>query len=265
MNRISTRNNVIVAMAVLVALGLSAAPAAADHPNNKGTIKIHDEMDADPDMRNEPHVSCDFWVEGFNMEGSSGHLEFYEWAPTGNGDAVTPGGDTLTWTGEAEDDRNGGYHFLKGPYFLPAGHYRVEAYDNDGHPGSEDHFVKTKTFWVDECAPCPDDLSVTANDDGSVTLEWEDVDEAEGYNVYRAAGDGPFVFLDDTTDTTYTDSTTANGVTYHYRVTSTNGDFESEDCDDVTVTAVPFFPGLAVGALALVGSVGAYAALRRRV
>lgn len=59
----------------------------------------------DPDSRNQPHVSCDFYIEGFNMKDSTGYLRFYSWPPTGNKSVVTPSGDTLTWTGTADGGR----------------------------------------------------------------------------------------------------------------------------------------------------------------
>lgn len=138
----------------------------AQNDTNRGTIKIHDDLVADPDERNEPHVSCDFYVQGFNMNDPSGHLTFIAWPPTGNKDVVVPGGDSLNWTGTPDGD--GEWDFLKGPYFLPAGHYRVEAYTHDDHPGHEGgHFAKAKMFWVDPCddqPPCVDDPDTPADD-----------------------------------------------------------------------------------------------------
>ena len=149
----TTRRWTVLLLTAFCAIGMTAsAIAQGNENNNKGTIKVHDDAEADPETRNEPHVSCDFWVEGFNMQGSEGHLVFYAWPPTGDKGEVTPDGDGLEWTGEEENDTNGGYHFLNGPYQLEPGHYRVEAYDDhDGHPGHESHFVKAKMFWVDDC------------------------------------------------------------------------------------------------------------------
>jgi len=138
---------------LLLAL-LATSCLAQSRDNNRGTVKIHDGPEADPEKRNEPHVDCDFYVQGFNFHDSDGTLQFFAWAPTGNKGVVTPTGDNLVWTGEADGD--GEFNFQKGPYQLPAGHYKLEVYTTDGHPGSNSgQKAKSKVFWVDECAPAP--------------------------------------------------------------------------------------------------------------
>ncbi|HUR70229.1 MAG TPA: hypothetical protein VM370_13375 [Candidatus Thermoplasmatota archaeon] len=147
-------------IALLLVGSLAAfGTAAAAKDDNRGTIKVHDDETADPEVRNEPHVSCDFWIEGFNMKDPDGYLVFYSWPPTGDKSEVTPTGDGLDWTGTADGD--GEYDFLNGAYQLPAGHYRVEAYTNDGHPGGDgSHFAKAKMFWVDPCeTECQEDCN----------------------------------------------------------------------------------------------------------
>jgi len=134
----------------LLALAVCALPfaAAATHDNNAGTIKIHDNATADPEVRNEPHVSCDFWVEGFNMDDASGTLSFQAWPPTGHKQVVQPTGDSLSWSADSTN-AHGNHHFLKGPYQLPAGHYKVTSLD------ANDHKQKSKVFWVDPCEQTP--------------------------------------------------------------------------------------------------------------
>lgn len=113
--------------------------------------------------------------------------------------------------------------------------------------------------------PCPEDLAATAQDDGSILLTWSASEGAARYNVYRGTGDGDLVFLDDTVATSYTDSSTAVGVTYHYMVTAEDDNGrESKRCTLVTTTAIPFFTGFVGTALATAGSVGAFLLLRRR-
>src|SRR5688572_10790564 len=85
-------------LSLLLLFTLSAmaflTPAAADHGNgNSGTIKVHDGPDADPDTRNEPHVSGDVWIEGFNMAAHEGTLNVYAAPPTGDGELVL----STTW------------------------------------------------------------------------------------------------------------------------------------------------------------------------
>lgn len=145
-----------LACLVAVAFTMSFAPVSAEKPlDNQGTIKVHDNETADPEVRNEPHVSCDFWIEGFNMEQGNGTLVFNKIPPGDKIENVTPSGDGLDWQGTPEGDQSGGYHFLNGPYQLPAGHYDVQAYSSEGHPGNAEQFSKKKVFWVDECAEIP--------------------------------------------------------------------------------------------------------------
>jgi hypothetical protein len=145
----------LTALAVACAFGLSllAIPAAATGTTghgNHGTVKVHDEMSVSPPSMNQPHVDCDFWVEGFDLAGSSGYMRFYAWPPTGDKSLVM----TTDWTGTLEGDGRG-YHFNVGPLALPSGHYRLEVYSNEGHPGDAGHFVKAKMFWVECETPGP--------------------------------------------------------------------------------------------------------------
>lgn len=259
----------LVPLALLLAIA-AAAPAAAQNDNNAGTVKVHDDESENPEQRNVPHVSCDFWIEGFNMNDASGTLVFYAWPPTGDKSEVTPTGAGLDWTGDEENEQ-GNHHFLAGPFQLPPGHYRVEVYTDDGHPGGDDlKFAKTKTFWVEPCdtpfenPPCPPGLTAVAPGDGGVELSWSVVADATGYNVYRAVGSGDFEFLANVNATSYTDADTEGGVTYSYYVAAVVGEVESVDCEAVTITTVPFFGGLALTALAGLGAVAAYVVMRRR-
>lgn len=150
----------LMTLALAASLAFAGSAAAQGNDDNRGTIKIHDDLTTDPEERNEPHVSCDFYVQGFNMNDDSGFLVFYSWPPTGNKTEVTPEGDNLTWTGVPDGD--GEFNFLKGAYQLPVGHYRVEAWTDEGHPSGGEQFAKAKMFWVDPCdseeePPCVDD------------------------------------------------------------------------------------------------------------
>jgi hypothetical protein len=255
-------------LTITLALAVVSLPGAAAVKGNKGTIKVHDDEAVEPPTRNQPHVSCDFWIEGFKMSDDSGWLTFFSWPPTGNKTVATPTGDDLNWTANSGNAR-AGWHFLNGPYQLPPGHYRVEAYVTEGHPGADDHFAKAKTFWVDECGggvvppqggnetPCPANVSATAGPDG-IALSWDAVENATGYVVYRNG-----VWLANATGTSYLDADVEAGVTYSYRVTAIVGGVESEGCESVEATAVPFFGPIA-GGLALAGLVGAFVVMRRK-
>lgn len=267
-----TRSRPLLVLALAIGLAVLAVPAEATH-NNRGTIKVHDNETENPDVRNVPHVSCDFWIEGFFLGDDSGWLAFFAWPPTGDMSSVTPTGDGLDWSADA-GNVSGEFHFLSGPFHLPPGHYRVDVFTDDGHPGSDEgQFAKSKTFWVDPCdqpdanPPCPAIVGVTATtQDGApiITLTWSAVANASSYVVYRAVEGAEFEMLDVTTDTTFTDAEVEVGVTYEYYVTAVVGDLESEQCEIVEATAVPFFGGMTLGALALVGALAAYVVLRRR-
>lgn len=254
----------IFAFLMALVFVLAATPAEA-HVNNQGTVKVHDTADADPDQRNVPHVDCDFWVEGFNMFDDSGELVIYEWPPTGNKSEVLRD----TWEGTEEEDGKG-HHFLNGPYTLPSGHYRVEAFSDGGHPGDDTHFAKTKTFWVEcdaEAVECPPfDLTAIANDDGSITLSWDELGEGEMINLYRAEDGGDFTYIDTFGEGTkgYHDTDTEVGTTYEYAVTSFDGTTESEICATTEVTAIPVFSTLLAGGLAAMLGIGAYVMIGRR-
>ena len=130
----------IAALVAVISLVAMAMPGAAVRPN-PGTIKVHDNATANPEVSNEPHVSCDFWIEGFGMEGANGDLVFETMPPPNPpppGTSVTPTGDSLTWTADSNGD------FLNGAYQLPVGHYKVTA-------NSIDDKDKSKVFWVDDC------------------------------------------------------------------------------------------------------------------
>ena len=245
-------------------------PAGAVH-NNQGTVKVHDNEDENPDVRNVPHVDCDFWIEGFMLGDDEGWIEFYAWPPTGDMELVETGEDQ-NWTADT-GSVSGEFHFLAGPFTLESGHYRVEIFTTDGHPGSDSgHFAKAKTFWV-ECEevvvnpPCPVILDVVADEtDGNatVTLTWSPAAGAEAYVVYRATNDTDFDAIGVTDELTFVDDSVVLHVTYEYYVTAVIGNVESENCEIVEATAIPFFPSWGVGALAVLGSVGAFAMLRRR-
>jgi hypothetical protein len=256
-------------LSICFAIAIVTALPATAQPPNFGTIKVHDEPDTEPPQRNVPHVDCDFWIRGFNMSGTHGSIIIYSWPPTGNRSVVLED----TWNGTLEDD-GVGHHFLNGPYMLPDGHYRVEAFSEDGHPGNRGHFAKTKTFWVEcveeggapESLPCPPTLLAIANQDATITVQWEPAPGSDATILYRAVGDGPFEFVDafDNGTTQYVDTDTELHVTYTYTVTALFGDRESQDCPMVEATAIPFFPAMTGLLLATAFGVAAYAGIRRR-
>lgn len=110
----------------------------------------------------------------------------------------------------------------------------------------------------------PSGLTCAANPSG-VQLDWNSVAQATGYNVYRRTGSsGDFVLLASTTASEHLDSTAAVGQSYQYRVTSLSATGESAPSEICTVASVPELPTFLAGALALVGSIGAFTYWRRR-
>ena len=260
-----------LALALAAAL-VPLAPLATATDTNRGTIKVHDADDVEPSRRNQPHVDCEFWVEGFGMADSSGTLVFTAWAPTGDKETIVL---TANWTADTHDEDQGTFGFEEGPFTLPAGHYRLEAFSSTGHPGGNpEHFAKAKMFWVEPCAPtpppevldCPTGLRATANAGGTVTLFFTPAPGSDGTNVYRLDAEGDFEFLATLPPGVdmYTDETTEAGTAYTYAVTALFGDRESQECPIVEVTAIPEFPtAIAFGLAAALGVVG-YVAVRRR-
>lgn len=113
-----------------------------------------------------------------------------------------------------------------------------------------------------EAPDCPQGLEAEARANGDVRLNWQGVIDAETYNVYRATGDGDVEHLAETGISEHLDTQTEPGTTYRYQVTAVNEHGESQDCDEIEVTAIPFFDSPALVAMAAVGSVGAVAAVR---
>lgn len=266
------RLRVLLVAGIVTALLLSFAPTSLATHNNQGTVKVHDNPSENPAQRNVPHVNCDFWIEGSKMGDDSGWIVFFGWPPTGDMSEIESGEDQ-NWTADS-GNASGEYHFLAGPFTLESGHYRVEVYTDDGHPGSDSgHFAKTKTFWV-ECEelppvnpPCPPNVQAIASGDGetlSITLTWDAVADADAYAIYRATGGADFELLHMTDETGHVDLEVEGGLTYEYYVTAVIDGFESEQCELVEATTIPFFPTIVVGALAVLGGVGAFVALRRR-
>ena len=135
----------------------------------------------------------------------------------------------------------------------------VSATETDDTPANNE---ASQTTSIRTAAPT--DLVCFA-DEAGVHLDWSDVPQATGYNVYRRTGSsGPFVLVASSATSSYVDSTAAVGQSYQYRVTALSAGGESEPSAHCTIASVPEFPTLLAGAVAIAGSVGAFVALRRR-
>ncbi|MCP1306962.1 hypothetical protein [Paenibacillus tyrfis] len=83
----------------------------------------------------------------------------------------------------------------------------------------------------------PSNLTATGGD-ATVTLNWNSVYRANGYNIKRATTPGgPYTTVaSDVYGSTYTDTTVTNGTTYYYVVTANNPDGESANSNEASAT-----------------------------
>lgn len=116
------------------------------------------------------------------------------------------------------------------------------------------------------CKPVPPaNLVCVARADRTVHLDWDAVEDADLYKIYRSTDGENFTFLNSTTETEYTDASVIPEETYSYFVTSVDAETgkESGPSNVCEVTAIPFFPGF-VAAVAAFGAVGAVLIFRRK-
>ena len=106
----------------------------SDPPGNNGTVKVHEEQEPSPVVKNQPKV-CTFHLHGFNFDGSSsGTWEIDGHAPT-SGNTGASG----AWTA----DTDGVWRTAQ--MTLEPGHYKV--YAEQTQPATPGGF-KQKVFWV---------------------------------------------------------------------------------------------------------------------
>lgn len=81
---------------------------------------------------------------------------------------------------------------------------------------------------------------VSLGQDSYVGLNWDSMDAAQTYDVFRKAeGEDRFTFIGNTSESSYTDVTPEIGYTYTYAVSPiTDLDIESERSNEVTVTMI---------------------------
>ena len=86
--------------------------------------------------------------------------------------------------------------------------------------------------------------SVISNSNGTITLNWSEVEGAEGYQVYRSKNGGSYYRVSTRTSNTFTNTTVTAGCTYSYKVRAyaydSNGDKVYSDYSNIiSITAVP--------------------------
>jgi fibronectin type 3 domain-containing protein len=114
-------------------------------------------------------------------------------------------------------------------------YYKVKAYEDDS-TSSYSSIVKATTEDDDDLDE-PDDLSVTDVTEDSVTLEWDEVDDADSYYIYRATSkSGTYTKIDTVDDTEYTDYDVDEDTSYYYKVKAYNSDTTSDYSSIVKAT-----------------------------
>lgn len=74
-------------------------------------------------------------------------------------------------------------------------------------------------FWYKDTSAKTEDLTMTANASGAVSLEWSEADDAHMYRLYRFDPEqNKYVAIQSTADTSYTDTDLTPGETYQYKV-----------------------------------------------
>jgi hypothetical protein len=217
--------SLLAAGALILSLFTLARPVLANPPDpsgNNGTVKVHEEPgEAEPIVRNEPHVGCAFHFHFFFADaGQEGMYWVQSWPPTGDMTTVMgpkPYGPT---------DASG--EWRTEPLTLPSGHYKLFW------QGRNDQNIKHKVFWV-ECENGgggeSSSLNLVKNDQngdalGNVEFTLTGVTDPEFSAVATTDADGKLTFTD-LVEGTYSLTETAND----------NGDCDTSGTLTVTVTA----------------------------
>lgn len=119
------------------------------------------------------------------------------------------------------------------------------------------------TVTVDsEGGSCPEGLEADAEPNGDVELSWNASAAADGYHVFRASDGGDRELVAEVHATAFIDTDTVAETTYRYEVVPASEAAQAGRCPAVEVTAIPFFGGPALVAVAAIGSVGALTVAR---
>ena len=254
----------------LAALALAlVAPAASAHrfTDDHGTLTAHDDPDGPPVM---DVADCTVYFKS-QMTEATATFTLYE--NRGRGGLALVHTEEVVGTPDGE----GGYSWSSGAITVDSMQVRflAELVFGDEMTEADEPAHTTTTDLHIHCGEpyvgCVQDITAEAIEGGHVRLSWSPAHNATYYRVLRYVGDLPtgapnYDEVGQTTGTTFVDETTNPGETHHYRIAAWNehGGGRGSCRETVTVTAIPFFGAPVLGALALVGTVGAYAWLRRR-
>jgi hypothetical protein len=259
-NNGTLRRGIGLALIALMAFGAMASGAAAHTSEEHGEVTVHDSEDGPP----AKDIECEFWVKGHGVTNETGEIRlFHQQADFSNIETLA--------TFEGEPNGTGTYDFHEGPFTYEHGwgdHYVYAIWNQS----DSDELHRTENYEIrydaceEEAEPpaCPEDLRAQAHGNEDVTLGWNASADADSYHIYRATEDGEMTHVAEVNATSYMDTETEAETTYTYEVTAANEAGEAEDCPTAEVTAIPFFGGPALVAMAAVGSVGAVAAVRTR-
>lgn len=224
-------------------------------------LRVHERADG-PVVR---EISgCEFFVEGRHVRVDGGELRLN--ALRGPGDDPRRIGEVASDDMRAEEDGDG-RRFLVGPFEAPEdGRFQVQlVVERDGQ---EQVAAASSFFEVERCSTtppaCPPNLEAEPSSGRPIFVDWDGVNAADGYRVYRSTGGGAEELVAEVDVDFFSDTEVEPGTTYQYRVTAFNEQGESAGCATVEATAIPVFGAPLVAALALVGGLGAFAMLRRR-
>lgn len=103
-------------------------------------------------------------------------------------------------------------------------------------------------------------MRCTATAEGNL-LEWQRMGPADSYTIHRAVDGGQSEEIATLEESPYLDTDVAAGSSYRYDLTVNREQGGGATC---FVTAIPEFPVIGLAALALVGSLLIYGAMRRR-
>ncbi len=243
------RKIAIILIALLTAVGLGAATAVAQSDTKE--IHVKQSTLEDPECEEESPNEWHFIINQIDTEESPPSSIFVEWDNGQN--ATVPlsklSGQTAHYSTTLHQDAN-------------VTDATAEIYDDwDGQFNLSHGPCEEEENGV----PCPE-LTVTAEAGPSNHLNWTAVNDTDTYKIYKAVGDGPLVLLDtvDNTTLSYDDEDVVQGQTYRYMVTAVIDSQESENCDEVEVTAIPVFPTAIVATAAGLLGISAYAVIRKR-
>jgi fibronectin type 3 domain-containing protein len=96
-----------------------------------------------------------------------------------------------------------------------------------------------QTIFASSDLDAPDNLEATVDSDSEIYLEWDEVDDADEYYIYRSeesSDTDDFEKIDTTDDTYYTDDNLDSDTKYYYMVKAHNDDGTSDYSNKVHAT-----------------------------